>query len=104
MKIILSPIANSYTTEISLNELILTIDGQEIDLSVIPVGGQAEADENSPFLGLVTREQVTIKYFYDSLKAESKQSTNIEDYTFEVAEGIVPNPIVWKPSEEVEDV
>jgi hypothetical protein len=96
MKIKLSPIAHSYTTEVSLNGLVLTIDGQKIDLSVIPIDGYVIPDENSPFIGNVTRDEVTIKYFYDSLKAESTQSTDWSDYTFEITDGIVPSPIKWK--------
>ena len=42
MKIILSPIASSYTTQISVDGLTLTIDGTLIDLLVIPQGGVAE--------------------------------------------------------------
>jgi hypothetical protein len=97
MKIILSPIASDHTTTVSIDGLVLTIDGQEIDLSPIPEGGEAEPDENSPFLGSVTREEATIKYFYDSSKAVPNQSKNWDDYTFEVTSGSVPCPIVWKP-------
>jgi len=96
MKIILSPIAHSYTTEISLNNLVLTIDGIEYDLNQITVDGYIVPDENSPFIGNVTRDEVTIKYFYDSLKAEPTQNTDWSDYTFEVIDGVVPSPIKWK--------
>jgi len=96
MKIILSPIASSYTTQISVDGLTLTIDGTLIDLLVIPQGGVAEPEENSPFIGNVTRDEVTIRYHYESLKAVPDQSLNIEDYTFEVTSGEVPCPIVWK--------
>ena len=107
MKIKLSPVAHSYTTEVSLNGLVLTIDGQEIDLSVIPVGGQAEADENSPFVGVVTRDKVTIRYYYNSQLAYPNQSTDSNDYIFDVTDGEVPSPIKWKPvqiEEEIENV
>jgi len=96
MKIILSPIASTYTTKVSVNGLVITVDGQPIDLSVIPEGGYAEPDEGSPFVGNVTSAEVTIKYHYESMKAVPDQSSNIEDYTFEVTEGEVPCPIVWK--------
>ena len=111
MKIILSPIASDHTTTVSVNGLILTIDGQEIDLSVIPEGGVAEPDDDSPFIGSVTRDAVTIRYHYESSKAEPYQSTNWDDYTFEMKSGEVPCPIIWKPepgvteqSDEVQDV
>jgi hypothetical protein len=105
MKIILSPIGSNHTTEVSVSGLVITIDGQPIDLSVIPEGGYAEPDEESPFIGKVTRDEVTVRYHYESLKAVPDQSPNISDYTFEVTEGPVPCPIVWKPVEtEVQDV
>jgi len=96
MKIILSPIASNRTTEVSVSGLVITIDGQPIDLSVIPEGDSVEADENSQFIGDVTREQVTIRYHYESIKAEPDQSHDWSDYTFEVTNGPVPCPIVWK--------
>ena len=102
MKIILSPLASNKTTTISISGLVLTIDGTDYDLSIIPEGGQAEASEDSPFIGTVTRDSVTIRYEYDSLKAESDQSTNWDDYTFDVVDGEVPCPIRWKPESEVE--
>ena len=96
MKIILSPIASDKTTEVQINNLVLTIDEIEFDLNQIPIGGYIVSDENSPFIGNVARDEVTIKYFYDSLKAESTQSTDWSDYTFEITDGIVPSPIKWK--------
>jgi hypothetical protein len=97
MKIILSPIASDRTTQVSVSGLVITIDGTPIDLSVIPVGGVAEPDADSPFVGNVTRDEVTVKYYYESALAEPNQSTNWADYTFEITEGEVPSPILWKP-------
>lgn len=96
MKIVLSPIASNHTTSVVVNSLILTIDGVSIDLSVIPEGGQAEPDADSPFIGPVTRDEATVKYFYDSSKAQPNQSTDWSDYTFEIELGEVPCPIIWK--------
>ena len=96
MKIILSPFASNYTTQVSISGLVITIDGTPIDLSVIPEGGLAEPDENSPFIGNVTRNEVTIRYHYESSKAVPHQSRELADYTFEVTEGEVPCPIVWR--------
>jgi len=96
MKIILSPIASNKTTTVSLNGLEMTIDGTVIDLSVIPVDGYAEAEDDSQFLGKVSRDEVVIKYHYDSSKAENHQSMNWDDYTFNVTDGEVPCPIVWR--------
>ncbi len=99
MKIVLSPVASHYTTSVSVNGLVVTVDGTDYDydFSQIPEGGSAEADENSPFTGTVTREQVTVKYHYESIKAEPNQSTDWADYTFDIESGDVPCPIVWKP-------
>lgn len=93
MKLILSPIASDHTTQVSLNGLVITVDGTDYDLSVIPEGGQAEAE--APFQGVVTREEVTIQYHYDSFAAEPDQSTDWDDYTFIDPKGVVPSPIKW---------
>lgn len=102
MIIKLSPVASNKTTTVSISGLTVTIDGTEYDLSIIPEGGQAEASEDSPFIGTVTRDSVTIRYEYDSSKAEPNQSTNWDDYTFDLVEGEVPCPIKWTPEPEVE--
>jgi hypothetical protein len=102
MKIILSPIASNHTTTVSIDGLVLTINGTTIDLSIIPEGGEAEPEENAPFLGIITREQVTIKYHYDCAKAEDDQSIDWADYTFDIESGEVPCPIIWK-SEEIQE-
>jgi hypothetical protein len=99
MKIKLSPVAANKTTTVSISGLILTIDGQDIDLSVIPEGGQADGE--APFIGAVTRDECTIQYFYDSSLAEPNQSTDINDYTFEVTDGEVPCPIKWRVSDDI---
>lgn len=99
MQIILSPIASNKTTTVSVSGLTLTIDGTDYDLSVIPENGQAEADENSPFIGTVTRDAVTIRYKYNSQLAEQNQSTEWSDYTFDVTSGDVPCPIKWRVAE-----
>ena len=97
MRVVLSPLASTYTTLISINGLIVNVDGTDYDLSIISEGGSAEADEGSPFTGTVTREQVTVKYHYDMFKAEDDQSADWNDYTFDVVSGDVPCPIEWKP-------
>lgn len=94
MNIILSPDASKTTTTVSIAGLIVTINGTAYDLSEIPLGGQAEAD--LPFLGIVTRDEVTIKYEYDSSLAMAHQSPNVSDYTFDISNGAVPSPIEWK--------
>ena len=94
MKINLSPIGALKTTQVSLNGLILTIDGTPYDLSVIPVGGQAQAE--LPFIGNVTRDEVTIQYSYDSSKSELMQSINNADYVMTLVDGVMPSPIKWR--------
>jgi len=98
MKIILSPVAADHDTTVSIDGLTVTVDGIAHDLSVIPEGGQAEAEGDGPFSGIVTRDEVTIKYFYDSSTAEPNQSPDIADYTFDITSGPVPDPIVRKPA------
>lgn len=95
MQITLSPIASNKTTEVSLSGLVLTVDGVDIDLSLIPIGGQAESD-NPYLIGIVTRDTVTVKYEYDSALAEPMQSTDINDYIVNITDGVVPSPIVWR--------
>jgi hypothetical protein len=97
MKITLSPIASTYTTEVVVDDLIITIDGTPVDLSAIPEGGYAEPEDDSPFIGKVTRGEVTVRYHYNSALADPDQSTDLSDYTFDVTSGPVPCPIVWKP-------
>lgn len=100
MKIILNPCPVWHNTKVSVNGLVVTVDDTDYDLSVIPEGGQAEADEGSPFTGIVTRDEVTINYSYDSTKAEPTQSTDWDDYTFEIESGDAPCPIRWLPEPE----
>jgi hypothetical protein len=95
MIINLNPIASSYTTTVSLEGLVLTIDGIAHDLSVIPDGGQAEAE--TVFTDTITRDECTIEYHYESALAIPHQSHNRADYSFNVVSGDVPCPIVWKP-------
>ena len=102
MKIILNPCPAWHNTKVSVNVLIVTVDGIDYDLSTIPEGGQAEAEEGSPFVGIVTRNEVTINYCYDSSKAEPRQSTDWADYTFEIESGEVPCPIRWLPEPQEE--
>jgi hypothetical protein len=96
MRVILSPVASNKTTTVSVSGLTINVDGIDIDLSVIPVGGEAEPDEGSPFIGKVTRDEVTIRYEYNSQLAEPDQSKDWDDYTFEITEGDVPCPIKWR--------
>ena len=107
MKIKLSPQAANETTKapvINLSGLTLTIDDQVIDLSVIPEGGQAEADENSPLIGIVTREEVTIRYPYSTDIYTPNQPTEQSSYEFDIVEGQVPCPLTKRPVVEEEGI
>jgi len=102
MKIILSPIASDTDTTVSVDGLTITVDGVDYDLSLIPEGGDAQPGEGEPFIGTITREQVTIMYKYDMATAEPNQSTDWADYTFIDPVGEIPSPIVRKPKPEPE--
>lgn len=99
MQITLSPIASTEDTTVSVSGLVVTVNGTSYDLSVIPVGGDAQPDDNEPFVGTMTRDKVTVLFKYDSATAEPNQSTNIADYTFDITSGPVPDPIIRKPEE-----
>lgn len=104
MKVILDPMPHDYlNTAVSVSGLMVTVDGVDYDLSIIPMGGQAEAAEDSPFVGIVTRDLVRVRYCYDINKAESIQSTDWNDYTFEIESGEVPCPIKWLPETDIEE-
>ena len=96
MKITLSPIVVSSKTKqppiISLSGLMLNIDGQNIDLSVIEEGGRAESDTDL-LIGYVTRDEVTVYYPYSTDIYENLQSKNKEDYIFNITNGTVPCPL-----------
>ena len=97
MRIKLSPKAVRETTNapaITLSGLTLTVGEQTIDLGVIPNGGQAEADDNSPLIGIVTRDEATIRYPYSTDIYEPNQPANPADYEFQITEGAVPCPLV----------
>lgn len=99
MKITLSPTVTHATKQapaISLAGLILTIDGTEYDLSVVPEGGQAEADE--PFIGVVTLDACTIQYQYSTDIYEPSQSTDPSDYIIDLQDGeVLTCPLIKRP-------
>ncbi len=77
----------------------IVFNGFEYDLSVIPEGGEVEAE--FPAAGIIKRVEgvinISLVYQYHSGKAELNQSTDINDFTFDIEEGHVPCPIIWKP-------
>lgn len=99
MKIKLSPVCVTETTNapaIVLNGLTLSVGNTSIDLSQVPEGGQAEASEESPLVGIVTRDEVTVKYPYSTDIYEPMQSTNPLDYEFEITTGAIKCPLIKK--------
>jgi CO/xanthine dehydrogenase Mo-binding subunit len=96
MKITLSPVGGNTTTIVEVDGLVVKVDGVPYDLSVIPEGGEAQGQEDSPFIGTVTRDACTIFYKYDLERAEQMQSVDPADYVFEITSGEVPCPIKWK--------
>jgi hypothetical protein len=92
---------------VSVNGEIVTVDGVNFDLSVIPDGGQVEGE--SPALGLIKRVggviELAVLYHYDNELAEPIQSIVEADYIVDILSGEVPSPIKWLPVEpEVEIV
>lgn len=104
MKITLSPIvSNQEDTPPSINGEVLTYRGQNYDLSQLPNGGEVEAE--TPFVGKIKRDEngvieLTLQYRYSTDTAEPIQSTDINDYCFDVNNGECPCPI--KRREETE--
>jgi len=100
LRITLSPIvSNQDDTPPSVNGEVLTYRGQDYDLSQLPNGGEVEADE--PFVGKIKRDEqgvihVTLQYRYCTETAEPMQSTDINDYIFDVTSGKCPCPIKRK--------
>lgn len=97
MKIILHIQAANKTSTVSVNGVVVTVNSIDYDLSQIPEGGQAEAVEGTPFVGVLTRDKVNILYQYDSSKALPDQTQTWDDLTFDITEGEIICPIQWKP-------
>lgn len=98
MIIKLNPIVKHEPTTpptIRLNGLILTIGDTDYDLSAIPEGGQAEGE--SPFVGICTRDEVTIEYPYSTDIYEPNQPTEQSAYEFDIVDGQVPCPLIKRP-------
>lgn len=97
MIITLSPIASQEDdTPPTVNGDAITYRGDTYDLSQLPDGGEVEAD--LPFVGKIKRLNgilhVVLQYQYSTATAQPSQSTNISDYTFDVASGKCECPIL----------
>lgn len=81
---------------------ILTIDGVEYDLSLVPEGGQAVPEGESPFVGFITREGgeivAEILCRYDAATADPDQG--VEMPVIIIANGEVADPVVRKTEPE----
>ena len=76
--------------------------GESYDLSQLPNGSEVEAE--TPFTDKIKRSvdgelSVSLQYFYTTQTAEANQSTDINDYIFDVIDGVCPCPIKRKPVE-----
>lgn len=105
MKITLSPVASDHDTSLFVDGDTLILNGQLLDLSAVPEGGEATDDApDSPFEGVIRRVDgqiiCNVRCAYDIVTALPSQSTDWADYTFTVAFGPVPDPIQRKPIEE----
>ena len=86
----------------TVNGEVLTYRGESYDLSQLPNGAEVEAE--TPFTDKIKRSvdgelSVSLQYFYTTQTAEAHQSTNINDYIFDVIDGECPCPIKRKPVE-----
>lgn len=102
-KIKLSPQSSSFIdskhTDIGVSGSKIIYNGEEYDFSLIPDNSQVEAE--LPAQGIIKKingvVHITLQYKYNSSLAEFNQSTDINDYIFDVNDGEVPCPIVWLP-------
>lgn len=87
---------------ISLNGLILTVGDVDIDLSLIPDGGQAIPDDASPLTGVCTRDYVEVKYPYSNDIYELNQPSDPSVYEIKLFCGeTLPCPLIKRNPENV---
>lgn len=86
------------STPPTVQEETITYNGLTFNFSPLPEG--AEIDVGLPFKEPVKRIggviHVSLQYFYSTVTAEPNQSTNPEDYVFDVVSGQCPCPIKRK--------
>lgn len=91
-------------TSIVVQGKTIIYDGVEYDFGSLPNNSEVQAEE--PAIGTIKNVEgvihVTLHYKYDCAEAELVQSSNIDDYTFEVSSGEVPCPIRWRQAPEFE--
>lgn len=109
-KIKLSPQSSSFIehkkTSINVDGSKIIYDGEEYDFSLMPDNSQVEGE--FPAEGIIKKingvVHITLQYKYNSGLAEFNQSTDINDYIFDVSDGEVPCPIVWKQEQNLPDL
>lgn len=83
----------------------ITFNGLTYDFTPLLEG--AEIDIGLPFKEPVTRKngviEVSLEYFYNTATAETNQSTDPEDYVFNIVSGECPDPIKRKAIEVEQD-
>ena len=101
MILTLSPVASNRTSIIQVDGDSITVDGHSFDLTALPNDSMCDAVE--PAIGVVVRQnnvlRLSVVYYYDSALAEPVQSSNPQDYVFNIEFGEVPSPIRWRPIE-----
>lgn len=82
----------------------ITINDFPYDLSAVPDGGEATAEGDHPFAGLIRREDgeliVPLIVRYDSTTAEPDQPRDWSHWTVTLTGGALPDRVVRKPVEE----
>ena len=101
MKLTLSPmrgLPGQAETTLSVAGDVLTVDGVDYDLSPVPEGGEATADEG-PFVGPIRRVagqiEATVQVILGD-DAAGVQSADLADWTLTVASGAVAIPAARK--------
>lgn len=89
MIINLIPQVVTQTTEapvVKLDNSVLEVNGEFYDLSLLR-GGVATALEDTPFMGQMSEDEVTILYQYSTDIYSSSQSMNKADFRIELLSG-----------------
>lgn len=91
MNLTLYFVGTDRTSDVSVAGDVLTIDGTDYDLSLIPEGGNAICEKENVFVGEATRDPKVI-YYYD---LERYDASNLPEqpYTMTVSSGKVLPPL-----------
>jgi hypothetical protein len=93
----------STSTTVRVSNEIIIVNDVEYDLSAITNGLQVESEH--PAVGTISNIDneiyISILYQYVESEAEPIQSTNADDYIFNISEGEIPSPIKLKAGSEI---